>query len=543
MHPAMLRNSFVADPNFNPAAEAFRSFDQDQGTSAVGSIHLDTDEEPRRGASRANSVRFDESALHGHFAQGSRSSSDFFPTRTGSGMGSHPMTERSSSHKSEGRQSSNGPSTRLNSLHLDTRPSPILNGNPLGPPPGLLLLGPVPSIIRCWLDTNFSNESLVYAAVCTGSCHSFIQGTLAQTLKQNFHSEIPNSGSKVRLDVFLPEAVFQQSSSRPSSPAPQLPTITIDFIIREYSCHSDSIQVVIGSDVLRLRNADILLSQDRITLFDDRHNKITVPLVRPENSNAYRNLVTFSSAQSKGLSAEANIEFSKALTNQGVDDTKKTSSVHHDESLVAKDGRVSRDMDLSLKRLTPFSEFEDVAISEGRRTERAASTIGQILPTIESGEVMQEPVLPMNGLGSDSQATLEDSGRLWGSWRRDPASFSRSDLSYSDAVLPSAYQKPGRGRGMKVLKPLKSSQLNHPSQIYHGSSSDQQEIPNDRAIQAQLIDNGAASISRKSFSSTSKSAIQGMSNQSRPMNPVGGASAFGWLTSDQRSERKMSTET
>ena len=533
----------MTDPNFNPAAEAFRSFDQDQGASAVGSVHLDTDEEPRRGTSRANSVRFDESALHGHFAHGSRSSSDFFPTRTGSGMGSHPMTERSLSHKSEGRQSSNGQSTRLNSLHLDTRPSPVLSGNPLGPPPGLLVLGPVPAIIRCWLDTNFSNESLLYAAICTGSCHSFIQGKLAQSLDQTYHGEIPSSGGKVRLDVFLPEAVFQQSTSRPSSPATQLPMITVEFLTHEHLSPNDSIQVVIGSDVLRLRNADILLSQDRVTLFDDRHNKVAVPLVRPENPNAYRNLVTLPSLeQLRSHSIETDIGLSEALADQDVKDIETLRFAQRDESCNANKVSISHKMDLSPEKTVPFSKFQDVVVGEGGVTKHSVRVTEHILPAAESEGETQEHITPSNGLGSDPQAT-PDSGRIWSSWRRDPGPSSRPDLSHSDAVPPSASQRTGQGRGMKVLKPLRSNTSSRPLQNSNVTTSDQQEIGSDRASYAQSTDITAVSTSRKSFSGTSKSPIQGTGSRSRPMNPVGGASAFGWLTSDQHLERKMSAGT
>ncbi len=124
------------DSAYNPAAEAFKTFDQDQSSTLLGSLHLEPEEEPRRGASRANSVRFDESALHGHLTSTSRSSSEIFPVRTGSAFGSLPMTERSSSHKSEGRPSSTGPSThstRLNSFVYDSRPLGLAAQGPNDP--------------------------------------------------------------------------------------------------------------------------------------------------------------------------------------------------------------------------------------------------------------------------------------------------------------------------------------------------------------------------------------------------------------------------
>ena len=174
----------------------------------IGSLHLDTEDEPRRGTSRANSVRFDESAIHGNFGQNSRSVNDLYPSRSGSAFGSHPLTERSLSHKSEGRQSSTH-SARASSTGVESRPlsatvpSFIPSTLPLEPPPGLFILGPVPSIIRCWLDTNFSNDSLLYAAVCTGSYKSIISTRLLRSLEYQSQITLNQEGlDTIKLPVY-----------------------------------------------------------------------------------------------------------------------------------------------------------------------------------------------------------------------------------------------------------------------------------------------------------------------------------------------------
>ena len=97
-------------PIRTPSAEIFDDFDDEHGQNLLGSLQLDAEEEPvRRGASRANSVRFDVSAIQSsNYAQGSRSSGEFGLIRPSSGLGSHPMMERSLSHKSDGRHSSAG---------------------------------------------------------------------------------------------------------------------------------------------------------------------------------------------------------------------------------------------------------------------------------------------------------------------------------------------------------------------------------------------------------------------------------------------------
>ena len=162
--------------------EVFDDLDN-QGQNLLGSLHLEADDEPiRRGAaSRANSVRFDESALQGSNwgAQSGRHSGEFGPTRPSSGLGNHALMERSLSHKSDGRHSSAGHSVhsmhsgisgRASSLGLDT--NFIIGGrdedSPLGipePPPGFFILGSVPSIIRCWLNIDFSSSTLLYACL------------------------------------------------------------------------------------------------------------------------------------------------------------------------------------------------------------------------------------------------------------------------------------------------------------------------------------------------------------------------------------------
>ena len=225
----------VTDQGYNPAAEAFKNFDADQ-SNLMGSLHLDTDDEPRRGASRANSVRFDESALHGHFGAASRSSTDFLPLRTGSAFGTHAMTERSSSHKSEGRQSSTH-SARASSFGIESRPlsATVPPFVPLGPPPGLFILGPVPSIIRCWLTTQFTNESLLYAAVSTASYKSALDLDLISCLgyEDQITTDATTGQRVIKIPVYLPEATIQTASSRSSSPAPSLPTITTSFVVQE----------------------------------------------------------------------------------------------------------------------------------------------------------------------------------------------------------------------------------------------------------------------------------------------------------------------
>lgn len=538
------------DQGYNPAAEAFKNFDQDQqNNNMIGSLHLDNDDEPRRGASRANSVRFDESALHGHLAQGSRASSDFFPLRTGSGLGSHPMVERSSSHKSEGRQSSAGQSihsARTNSLGLET--SNILGrvGNntelPLGPPPGLFILGPVPAIIRCWLDTNFSNETLLYAAVCTGSYHSFLNPCSVSRLGLEHQKTRDESGADhVKIPVYLPEATVQRiASSRSNSPIPQLPALTIDFTIQDIPSNSKAIQVFLGSNVLRAHNADILLSQDRLTLFDDARNKLSIPLVRPEDASLYQSLAT--SAQTR--------QIGKAIDRSELERSHNIGRLS-DESALVNGSVVSAS---ELDRMTQPSPSPAIAAS------LESSVIGDQRKPAVSRDPGEDTVNPARNDGSElpngmentpiaATPTRTESGNIWGSWRRDSTQNTRPEVAPStNSTTGSGYQRAGRGRGMKVLKPSKSGIMSSsrsfsatqpatgfdaapPRYNDAGRRGSQTARSEDRDEQPPAT---RPSLSVDSKSSAGPKELQTVTNKPRSANPIGGASAFGWLNSNQQ---------
>lgn len=542
----------ISDPGYNPAAEAFKNFDQDQQNGLLGSLHLDNDDEPRRGASRANSVRFDESALHGHFAQVSRSSSDFFPLRTGSGLGSHPMVERSSSHKSDGRQSSAGlsnHSARTNSLGLETSNLLGRAGNttdmPLGPPPGLFILGPVPSIIRCWLDTNFSNETLLYAAVCTGSYKSFLsKNSVSHLGLEHQITKDENGAHHVRIPVYLPEATVQQAtSSRSASPAPQLPALTINFTVHDCETEGRAIQIFLGSDVLRAHNADILFSQDRLTLYDDAHNKLSIPLVRPEDATVYKNLVTRAQApDASGLlrngliKQQARVEVDPAMkptSNKSVEANEASSNAsvldHSNNGNPAVNAVASGDH----PKPTGLGDSEQDSLAAGKDDR----------PSPPNG--------PENVSVNGTPTRLE-SGSIWGSWRRDSTPNTRVDIApSSNSTTGSGYQRAGRGsRGMKVLKPTKlgttpssrSFSATTPTLTGFDAAPSRFNDSGRRNSQTAKSDerDDQSSESRRSFSSEAKNPPASskephlVASRSRSANPIGGASAFGWLNPSQQ---------
>lgn len=498
----------------------------------MGSLHLDTEDEPRRGASRANSVRFDESALHGHFGAGSRSSTEFLPLRTSSAFGSHAMTERSLSHKSEGRQSSTH-SARASSFGLESRPlsATVPPFVPLGPPPGLFILGPVPSIIRCWLATHFSNESLLYAAVCTASYKSTLDIGLISRLGYEDQITSDRDGQRIiKLPVYLPEATVQTASSRSSSPAPLLPTLTTSFVVQDLPGKAQAIQIVLGCDVLRSRNADIHFSLDRLTLFDDDRNKLSVPLVRPENAALYQNLQTTIANDS---SLESSVADVPGRASEGPDMSEKEKEPEMEEPFETPEPQVEEsNSQTASDTFPPPASSSPSVIGEGRRA-GSNRTANDPSLSIKASDDLRRSESLTNGTTPDTP-TRSETSNVWGSWRRDSALGNRADAAVSGANSISGYQRAGRGRGMKVLRPTRVSTSR--------AASAQQPVGFD-AAPSRFGDSGKSDENRSPASATDQKSLSGdankpilqpVTNKPRSSNPIGGASAFGWLNSGQK---------
>ena len=437
------------------------------------------------------------------------------------------MTERSSSHRSEGRQSSTH-SARASSFGFESRPlsATVAPFVPLGPPPGLFILGPVPSIIRCWLDTNFSNESLLYAVVCTGSYKSTVDFALISRLGYQAQITTGRDGQRViKLPVYLPEATIQQSSARSVSPAPTLPTLTTTFVVPDTQCKEDAIQIFIGCDVLRTRNADIHFSLDRLTLFDDDRNKLSVPLVRPENAVLFQNLQT---SASDSL-VESSVTDESGHNRDFAKSNGKAKEPNPKLSAIDPDDQIEESKPLTTTGLRgPSATPSPSVIGEGRKTSVVSNTSEVTKASID----LQDSESLANGTTA-STPLRTDSGNVWGpsggAWRREPTTGTRTDPAANSTA--SGYQRPSRGRGMKVLKPLRA---NAPR-----TSSAQQPVGFDAAPSrfgdtsrpGGNDENQRTDTERRSFSSEPKP-LSG--SKPRASNPVGGASAFPWLNAGQQ---------
>lgn len=564
-------SKFYTGPVHTSSAEPFYDFDDEHGQNLLGSLQLDAEEEPvRRGTSRANSVRFDVSTIHGSsWAQGPRTSSDYGPARPSSGFGSHPVTERSLPHKSDGRHSSAGhsvhsihsvPSGRTSSLGLDTNftiggpDDDVLLDIPRAPP-GLFILGTVPSIIRCWLNEDYSHSSLRYAVICTGSQKSLLNFSIIKDL--GLHDQIQKNSTGncyIRLPVYLPEAIITQPASRTNSPAPQLPTLTVNFEVVNINQQSNSerrkaIGVFIGSDTLRAYNADILFSQNVMNLYGDDRNKLSVPLVRPEDENIFKNLrTTYVGPEKVELNATA-----RPFT--PVEQKPKDKAANLFGVVFAE-------------RVKMPGDFAGAADKESFSHKEAAQLSSQVEAQNQDSASMAEATISNDGPatcrnnvdhfhginhGDENQGGAADnhviessitgperresSGVIWSSWRTAGLPNNGVDTSRENLPVSSQHRTARGRRSMKVLKPSKSSQNGRSSSAARTGAS--YEPPTQRASgesrrksQVAMSENSAPlRWEPKRTVSDEKPAkdLLPLVNASKSSNPIGGASAFAWM--------------
>lgn len=554
-------------PLQQPLPDRFANFD-DEANNLMSSLHLDAEEEPRSRAlgatSRANSVRFDESANQNHFSHSSRPSMDSF-SRTNSGLGGLQMTERTSSHKSEGRASSvhsmrSAASGRASSLNLETAAYGLDSlRSPMEMPglaPGLLLLGAVPAVIRCWMNTNFKHDALLYAAVCTGSYKSFLDLRLIRKL--GFENVIAASGDgyrTVELPIYFPEAVPHPASSRSGSPAPQLPSLRVEFRVIEQDGQDNddkAIQIFIGSDVLRAHNADILFSSNSMTLYDDERSKLSIPLSRPENAAAFNTLyVTSGSTWSGNVAAKTQVTPERATYLNGLGGDSSTASIS------------------SAAASPPLGKYRPpgalAAESGAIDANRAVGIIGSDPDTRST--TSSRPSLAMLNTSSEREETSSEAGAsmstpaksagtpaIWSSWRRDgPGTASSATASSSPSVGILDWANAGRNRevayqrketGIKVLKPktaVRSFSTTSATAVSgtasppialtstpttSGEGSKSRFFDDGRRINGG---SGGGSSEKVTAANTKENTGSSSGTIKTKANPIGGASAFSWL--------------
>ena len=456
------------------------------------------------------------------------------------------MTERSLSHKSDGRHSSAGHSVhsahsnasgRASSLGLDTNFS--IGGeeddSPLDvpePPPGFFYLGAAPSIIRCCLTDNITNKRLLYAVVCTGSQKSTVDYSVVKDLNLTNQMHRGMDGAyRIDLPVYLTEARVLQSNSRSVSPIhPLPPSITCSFEVtgmdqQESPETRKSIRVFIGNHTLRLHSADLLLSQNSMTLYGTDRDKLSVPFVRPEDDAVFKNLAVTNMAP--GNKPKLNAAAPEFVAGDRV---AKPSAKGNEEPIPKQNGDTASQGAL----LSPVRSPQPV-----KTTTEVTSTTSEVGGEYEKEQPQQQPQqqpspqppAPSDSVvsedvskeGAKENATptsttdtvrRESSAAIRTPWRQTAAS-----LADKESTPLSGYQPAARGRSMKVLRPAKISSISSNSTAGPNSPSTTRSTG---AFESPSVPRSNGTDLRRTKGSTvTAAAIEG--SQTSTSNPTAGS--------------------
>ncbi|KAJ4145340.1 hypothetical protein LMH87_004194 [Akanthomyces muscarius] len=534
--PGVLAGTPQQGPVQIPHNDVFDDSDE-QGEQLLGSLHLGpAEEEPvRRGAaSRANSVRFDESALHGSGWSGAQSNrhSGEFGSRPASGL----FMERTLSHKSDGRHSSAGHSVhshhsvasgRASSVGLDTAGDDD-DSSSFGipePPISLFVLGSVPSIIRCWLTTNFAHRTLLYADVCSGSQKSTISYSLLEELDLVEEIEKDVDGiCRARLQVYFAEAVVTRRGRSSEGSEGLVPSMSVAFEIAGSSPSNSAsdqkpIRVFIGSDALRAHCADILFSKNILVLYGNDRDRLRVPFVRPEDDEVFRHVSTTNVPPEKQkLNATAapfvlpgKLDSNGRETRSDPPETPDEAHVHEPTSPTTVHTRGRR--------------------RGSTRSRRSTNENKQMRDSSHGGALSGKE----DATGSES-SRRESSAGIWGSWRHGPSGGHEKDAAPISGYQPA----PSRSsRGMKALKPGKPSSSAKTGAAYEAplpSRADGRR-KSQVSVGGESVNGNNKKDAKRSVSATSeaRSHTSARDKSAAPSgthgaNPVGVASAFSWMT-------------
>lgn len=555
----------------------------------MSSLHLDADDEPRSRAmgatSRANSVRFDETANQNHFSShATRPSLDLTSRQSSGYSGGVFMSERTPSHKSEARASSahslrSAASGRASSLNLDYGTGE--SSSPLEPPavaPGRILLGATPSIIRCWLDRNFKHSNLHYAVVCSGSCRSWMDLRLIKKLGVEqairSHDEGPRT---MMIRLYFSEGVHNVSiSSRSRSPiATQLPSLELEFCVLEgtqSNAESKAIQVMIGSDVLMPHGGDVRFSTNDMTIFDNEGRKLTIPFVRPEDEAAYTSLAVRSGASApaptnesrserkteepikletflNGLGKSGSTIYTPSATSATTTTPPGTNkyrppflgpaSVSSESTKLGATGSdtearpVSRQSNASRPSLSQLNTRQE----EGTLSRSASLSVSQHFAQPPSQAAAQTTTQPASQSASTPAAATGNPPGLWTTWRRDgpPSSTAPTpatgppDWAGASKARDPSYTR--RDTGIKVLKPRTANRtfsgtVTTPTINAGTTSSSPASDGKSRFFDGGRLYKPDENVTAKS---TPNAGLPVSASKPTKVNPIGEGSAFNWL--------------
>ena len=296
-------------------------------------------------------------------------------------------------------------------------------------------------------------------------------------------------------------------------------------------------QIFLGCDVLRARSADVQFSLDRLTIFDDDRNKLSMPLVRPENARTFQTLMTTNSVPH--VLRVSDVQNSKAeeqnCNRADKHELRSEPGQDFNQSQVSGEPPAESVEDSAA---TPVTSSSSV-VGEGRKSSIGRETSEDQLSLVQTSEAL------INGTTPDTP-TRADSGNMWTSWRRDSLPNGKSEPT--SATPTSGYQRAGRGRGMKVLKPARLNTTRaisaaQPPVAFDAAPSRFSDATkrNGQGSATEGQENRSPATEWRSSSNEVKTPMQSTPLKPRPTaTPVG--TAFGWLNSSQQKPSISNTQ-
>jgi hypothetical protein len=298
-----------------------------------------------------------------------------------------------------------------------------------------------------------------------------------------------------------------------------------------------AIRIFIGSEALREHSADVLFSQNRMTLYSSEREKLSVPFVRPEDHGAFKNIRTMAVfAEKPKLNASARpFVLGESKTPESVNKASEPvqpKALQDEQELHEVGTPVSEQV--SHQTGTAAASTVSESGGESERQSKENSIPEQL--GLKDTDTQSQP------LDASSEGTRRASGTggIWNSWRQGAAT---NGGDQNESMPLSGYQPAGRGRNMKVLKPVKSTSLSstRTGAAYEPAQQPRSSIEQRRKSQVAAEGSAGTTIrweaKRTSISGLEAKVapinreVRSVSSTSRTStNPVGGASAFSWMT-------------
>lgn len=248
-------------------------------------------------------------------------------------------------------------------------------------------------------------------------------------------------------------------------------------------------------------------------MLGDDHSQLSIPLVRPEDQSVYKNLTTI-----PGLDRE------RTISSNG-----DASSSREDQisGIISRPGRLNTDPVTSSPTMASPSVLTSAApsdVGEARRSE--ATSEGTARSSMEQARANDDSKSTTGSERSFPTPLSKSSSGVWaGSWRA--TSTQPPVESLPAAKASSTYARAGTSRPMKVLRP------NKPTSIISRNVS---------TSQANGMENVSPRTSEDRKTSQPGLPLGDGKPAATKANPIGSASAFGWLNSGQAKRTAASGE-